>query len=175
MRRQQEVQKRKVWAASMQHKFSQSLYEETIFRKYDADNSGTMDAKELNAALNELGLKVERRDVAALLASMDIGDPDATGAEAAGKGDGQVRATSLRERSRTRVFLISHYLRINYSRALFTGLFVRFPIWPLFIGFLCFSLCNAPFAFFTSRDSPILSCLSPSSSTPSRCGCTTRT
>ncbi len=91
MRRQQEVQKRKVWAASMQHKFSQSLYEETIFRKYDADNSGTMDAKELNAALNELGLKVERRDVAALLASMDIGDPDATGAEAAGKGDGQVR------------------------------------------------------------------------------------
>jgi len=84
VRREQEVQKHKEWRQSLKAKYTLGSFEEAIFNKFDKDKNGKMDIGELFGALNEMGLKLERRDLKAIMEACDIDDP--TGISPAGDG-----------------------------------------------------------------------------------------
>jgi Ca2+-binding EF-hand superfamily protein len=44
-----------------------------VFRMYDKDNSGFIEPNELSRALAHMGLQVGRKDIAELMASIDVG------------------------------------------------------------------------------------------------------
>jgi len=86
-RRQQERIRREQWKKSLDRRLGERKQQEIIFKLYDKDNSGYMDAKELAHALSHLGLKVERKDIGELMESIDVGhahDGDS------GRADGKI-------------------------------------------------------------------------------------
>lgn len=84
---QQEALRRDQWKKSLDHKVGTSEFQEIIFKKHDKDNSGYIEIGELKNALEELGLKGERRDINNLLEQIDIGHKE-DGDE--GKRDGRI-------------------------------------------------------------------------------------
>lgn len=94
LRRQQEAQRRVQWQSTLHKKYSLEMFQEEVFKRHDQDGNGFMDARELYNALQELGLKLERRDVAHILESMDTGDNNDPAARA---GDGQLSLAEFKK------------------------------------------------------------------------------
>lgn len=90
-RRLQEYQRREQWKKTLDRKLTEKDHQANIFRQYDRDHSGFIEAAELSLALQHLGLKSGRKDVHSLMDAIDVGHVDDGDA---GKADGRI---SLRE------------------------------------------------------------------------------
>lgn len=83
----QEALRREQWKKSLDQTMGQEERQEMVFKQFDADGSGLLDAAELSAALSHLGLKVDRIGLNELMSTIDVGH-EADGD--AGAGDGKV-------------------------------------------------------------------------------------
>ena len=84
-----EEKKTEEWKKNLINNFSSDSRIEEVFRKYDLDNSGSIETKELKNILKALGLTIGREEMKKLLEEADQGEEDEEG-NLQGKGDGQI-------------------------------------------------------------------------------------
>jgi Ca2+/Na+ antiporter len=79
-KRLQAAVRRKEWKEGLDSRWGYDMHQENIFRQYDRDGNGFMDAAELKDALAEMGLKCDRREIAEIIKLIDqegeSGKPD---------------------------------------------------------------------------------------------------
>jgi len=73
-RLEQETIRRDEWKKGLDKKLGIDDYQEYLFKKYDKDNNGYLDAEELYLGLQDLGLHCDRKEVNKILNSIDTSD-----------------------------------------------------------------------------------------------------
>jgi len=92
-RRKQAYITREQWKKNLDRKFGTTTYQEQIFHKHDKDKTGYLDAAELHDALEEMGLKADRREVNAIISLIDQGSEHEPDSE---RGNGKISLSEFR-------------------------------------------------------------------------------
>lgn len=87
---QKRTAEREQWKKSLDHKVTESDFQEMLFKKYDKDHSGTIDAAELCHCLEEMGLKMDRKEIFTMIKELDD-------KEKGGDGDGKIGLEEFRK------------------------------------------------------------------------------
>jgi hypothetical protein len=89
-RLQQKSAEREQWKKSLDSKISTDVYQEMLFRKHDKNGNGTIEADELCACLEEMGLKCDRKEIYQMIKELDS-------KEAGGDNDGKINLAEFKK------------------------------------------------------------------------------